>query len=154
MSKSRIVLTSMIALALAVAVVPVADAQQTKPAAKAEPNHIKVQHVLIGFKGSVRGKNVTRTLEEAEALAKEILEKARKGEDFDALVKEHSDDNFPGIYGMANNNVNPMQGEFARSGMVAAFGDVGFKLEVGEVGLASYDPKKSKYGYHIIKRLE
>jgi parvulin-like peptidyl-prolyl isomerase len=38
--------------------------------------------------------------------------------------------------------------------MVAAFGDVGFQLEVGEVGMAVYDPVKSKYGWHIIKRLK
>ena len=38
--------------------------------------------------------------------------------------------------------------------MVAAFGDVGFKLDVGEVGMAPYDPAKSKYGWHIIKRLK
>ena len=34
------------------------------------------------------------------------------------------------------------------------FGDVGFELEVGEIGMADYDPEKSQYGWHIIKRLE
>jgi parvulin-like peptidyl-prolyl isomerase len=38
--------------------------------------------------------------------------------------------------------------------MVQAFGDVGFKLEVGAVGMATFDPKTSKYGWHIIKRLK
>ena len=38
--------------------------------------------------------------------------------------------------------------------MVKAFGDVSFGLEVGGVGLAVYDPATSKYGWHIIKRLE
>jgi parvulin-like peptidyl-prolyl isomerase len=37
--------------------------------------------------------------------------------------------------------------------MVPAFGNVGFKLEVGEIGIADYDPLTSKYGYHIIKRV-
>lgn len=38
--------------------------------------------------------------------------------------------------------------------MVGAFGNVGFPLKVGEVGLAEYDPTESKYGWHIIKRLK
>jgi parvulin-like peptidyl-prolyl isomerase len=38
--------------------------------------------------------------------------------------------------------------------MVKAFGDVSFSLEVGGVGLAVYDPATSKYGWHVIKRLE
>ena len=43
---------------------------------------------------------------------------------------------------------------FPRSRMVGAFGDVGFPLEVGEIGLANYDPDTSKYGWHIIKRIK
>ena len=38
--------------------------------------------------------------------------------------------------------------------MVKSFGDVSFALKAGEIGLAVYDPKASKYGWHIIKRLE
>lgn len=40
-----------------------------------------------------------------------------------------------------------------RAAMVPAFGDVGFALEVGEVGLAGYDEKASPFGWHVIKRL-
>ena len=56
-----------------------------------EASHITVQHVLIAFKGSVPGKNISRSKTEAETLAKEILAKAVAGEDFDALVKTHTD---------------------------------------------------------------
>jgi parvulin-like peptidyl-prolyl isomerase len=38
--------------------------------------------------------------------------------------------------------------------MVPAFGDVGFQLDAGQVGMASYDRDKSPYGWHIIKRLK
>jgi len=31
---------------------------------------------------------------------------------------------------------------------------VSFSLPAGGVGLAVYDPQKSKYGWHIIKRIE
>jgi parvulin-like peptidyl-prolyl isomerase len=43
---------------------------------------------------------------------------------------------------------------FKRSGMVAAFGDVGWRLEVGEYGVAPFDARTSPYGWHIIKRLK
>jgi parvulin-like peptidyl-prolyl isomerase len=38
--------------------------------------------------------------------------------------------------------------------MVPAFGEVGFALAPGEIGMAPYDARKSPYGWHIIKRLE
>ncbi|MEM6570705.1 MAG: peptidylprolyl isomerase [Planctomycetota bacterium] len=170
-----------------------------------EPERIVVQHCLISFQGrNIPG--VTRTKEEAEALANQILEQARGGADMDALVRENSDDQVdegddtPGHYGILNNGIRDiaherkmhdlnmtarnlqmdersgklsqedyqarmteLQAEFtelvsagyyARTGMVPAFGDVGFSLKVGEVGFAVYDPQTSKYGYHIIKRVE
>lgn len=40
-----------------------------------------------------------------------------------------------------------------RAAMVPAFGDVGFGLEVGEVGVATFDEKSSPFGWHVIKRL-
>lgn len=44
------------------------------------PAHITVQHILIGFAGSVPGKGITRTQDEAKKLAYEVLARARKGE--------------------------------------------------------------------------
>jgi peptidyl-prolyl cis-trans isomerase C len=143
--------------ALALAADP-ADSAKAAPAktapAKAGPAHVQVQHILIGFSGSVPGKPITRTQAEARKLANEILKRARKGENFDELVKKYTDDQAPGIYGMSNIGVTPAQGEFSRTGMVQSFGDVGFSLKVGKIGMASYDPAKSKFGYHIIKRLK
>jgi len=40
-----------------------------------------------------------------------------------------------------------------RSAMVPAFGDVGFALEVGELGMAPYHDEASPFGWHIIKRI-
>ena len=121
-----------------------------------EPDRVTVQHVLISFKGSIPNPSVTRTREEAESLAREIFERAKKGQDFDALVKEYTDDQHPGIYKMANTDIPPDQSqqEYSRTRMVKAFGDVGFSLPVGGIGLAVFDPETSKYGWHIIKRLE
>lgn len=119
-----------------------------------EPQHVQVQHILIGFAGSIPGKNITRSREEAKKLAYEILERARKGEDFDALVRQYTDDSPPGIYGMAGRGVTPGPGEFQRDGMVAAFGNVGFAISPGNIGIADFDTKTSPYGWHIIRRLK
>ena len=121
-----------------------------------EPDRVTVQHILISFKGSIPKPSVTRTQEEAESLAHEIFERAKKGEDFDTLVKEYTADQHPGIYQTANIDIPPdqIQQEYSRTGMVKAFGDVSFSLPVGGVGLAVFDPETSKYGWHIIKRLE
>ena len=130
-----------------------AAAANTMPVAPATPpEHIAVQHVLIGFVGKIPGKEVTRTQEEAEKLAAEILERARKGEDFDQLVQKYTDDQWPGIYGLANTGITPADGEFPRDGMVKGFSDVAFSLSPGNIDVAKYDPKASPYGWHIIKR--
>lgn len=121
-----------------------------------EPERIEVQHILIAFQGSIPGKNISRTPGEAEALAQEIFEKAKKGEDFDALVKQYTDDAFPGRYKMTNFGIPNDAGkqEYERRHMVPAFGEVGFKLKVGGVGLAKHDATTSPYGWHVIKRLQ
>lgn len=173
-----------------------------------QPERITVQHVLISFKGTpVKG--VTRTKEEAEALAKEVLAKVQAGADFEALLRAHSDDPAgevdPGVYRILNTGVRDSAAErrvfnlernlresmkqldaerstaplseeeykarsqalrsaaqaeyativqYARTGLVPAFGDVGFTLEVGGVGLAPFEAKSSPFGWHIIKRLQ
>ena len=129
-----------------------AGTMPVKPAV--EPQHVQVQHILIGFAGSIPGKGITRTKEDAKKLAYEILEKARAGADFDSLVKQYTEDSPPGIYGMSGKGVAPGPGEYARDGMVPAFGNVGFAISPGNIGIADYDPAASPYGYHIIKRLK
>lgn len=128
------------------------DTMPVKPAAP--PQHVQVQHILIGFAGSVPGKPITRTKEEAKALAYQLLDRARKGEDFDTLVRQYTDDSPPGIYGMSGTGVAPGPGEYARGGMVPAFGNVGFEISPGNIGIADYDLTASPFGWHIIKRLK
>ena len=117
-----------------------------------EPQHIQVAHVLISFAGC--GTEATRSQADAEKLANDVLGRAKKGEDFHKLIKELSDDPGEGVYGMSNHKVRPERGEYERGGMVPAFGDVGFKLAVGAIGMSAFDPRNSPFGWHIIKRLK
>jgi len=189
--------------------------ERPAPDLKGEPEFVSVQHILVSFEGATR--NVAkkpRTRAEADTLVADLMKRIEAGEDFNALVKEFSDDNFlptdeqPSVYGMSNTGVQNTaraRAEFAlqkeaqalqqqyqtaiednsktreeaqaefntwvqtklaeldekygetgmpRGNMAAAFGDVGFKLKVGEVGLAEPDPEKSPFGFHIIKRLK
>ena len=131
----------------------------TTPAATAntagQPAHLIVQHILIGFQGSIPGKTITRSKDEAKVLAEKLFAEAKAGSDFDQLVKDNTDDRPPGIYQLANAGVTPASSkEYPREQMIPAFGDVGFKLKPGEIGLASYDPVASPYGWHILKRLD
>jgi len=134
---------------------PVTSTARPEKAANGQPAIITVQHVLISFEGSERSEQ-KRTRAEAEKLAFEIVNRAKSGEDFGKLMKEFSNDPGGGTYTLVNDGLtaNQSAGEYERRGMVAAFGDVGFRIDVGEVGLADYDAKGSPFGLHIIKRIK
>ena len=120
-----------------------------------EPDVVVVQHILIGFKRSVPDKKIDRSKREARELAESLFERASAEEaDFDALVKEHTDDSYPGIYRLTNRDAPRQAGARTRGQMATGFGDVAFRLAIGEVGMAPYHGAKSPYGWHIIKRLE
>ena len=127
-------------------------------AKKRKPDYVVVQHILVSRSNSKHTPG--RSPEDAEKLAHELLARAKGGEDFDALVKEYTDDQVPGIYSMNDVGMpsRPARGSYgadmSRSGMVSAFGDLSFGLEVGEIGMTDYDEKASPFGWHIIKRIE
>ncbi len=104
---------------------------------------IEVQHCLIGVKQY--GTKATLDAAEARALADDVLKRARAGEDFAALVKEHTTDGGPSKYTLSKGK---------DSGLVIAFTKVSWRLEVGEVGITLYHSKGSPHGFHIIKRLK
>jgi parvulin-like peptidyl-prolyl isomerase len=118
-----------------------------------EPAVVTVEHVLIAFKDT--GTKATRSKDEARKLAYEVLNRAKSGEDFTKLRKELSDDSPDGgVYTLVNNGVAKQGSEYDRTGMVPAFGDVGFAIGVNEIAIAEHDPQKSPYGWHIIKRIK
>ena len=106
---------------------------------------ITLQHVLIAFQGAPRITGVSRSKDEAKVLAEKVWLEAIGGADFKALMKQHSNDGGGGEYPMT---------KAGRAGMVAGFGNVGFRLKVGEIGVAPWDAQASPYGWHIIKRVK
>ena len=124
------------------------------PTQAKEPDKITVQHILIGFKNRIPNKPQERSKAEAKALALEILQRAQDGEDFDALVEEYTNDTVPGIMLVTNRKAPQVAGGRKRSDLVPKFGDVAFRLEVGEVGMANFNTAVCPYGWHVIKRLE
>ncbi len=128
-------------------------AEPKKKKRNKNPDVVTVQHVLISFKGKI-SKPVERSKKQAEKLAWEIFDRAEAGEDFDALVKEYTNDSHPGIYTMVNRGVAQPPGTSKRDNMAVNFGDVSFRLDVGEIGMAKFHAELSPFGWHIIKRLE
>lgn len=130
---------------------PVDQMRADAAALAARPEHqaekVKVTHILIAYKGAPRmeQKKLTRSLGEAEKRAAEVYRRAKAGEDYAALVKEFSDDSPDGNYDMTQQS---------RSGMVPGFGNVAWRLQVGEIGVAPNHSKDSPFGWHIIKRTE
>jgi len=124
-------------------------------ASNSEPDYITVQHCLIGFRGSVPGKPISRSKEEARALATQLLADVKTGANFEEVIRENTNDSPPGIYKMANyGKMTTENGMFDRDGMVPAFGNTGFPLQVGEYGLAEYNSRESPFGWHIVKRIK
>lgn len=107
-----------------------------------EPGELNAAHVLIMYQGSERAPaEITRTKEEALALAQEIATKAKAdGADFAALAREHSD--CPSRADGGN------LGNFMPGQMVEAFSEATSKLAIGEVS----DVVESPFGYHVIRR--
>jgi parvulin-like peptidyl-prolyl isomerase len=118
-----------------------------------EAERIQLQHILISFAGTQT--DATRSKADAQKLAGEVLARVKKGEDFGAVMKQLSDDPGPGIYGLFNRGAKQTgRDEYPRDGMVPAFGNVGFALEVGGIGMADFHENDSPFGWHIIKRLK
>jgi len=121
---------------------------------RVEPAHVVVQHVLVGFGSTIPGRPLARTQAQADSMARSIHARAIGGENFDSLVVRYTDDQYPGIYKLANTGVAPAQDEYPRAGFVRGFGDAAFAMEVGQFARVDYDAQDSPYGYHILKRLE
>ena len=108
---------------------------------KRKPNgSVKASHILITYQGATRANpEITRTKEEAEEKANELLEEALKPETvFAQLARDNSD----GPSAPQGGDL----GFFEEGIMTPKFNDFAFGNEIGHVGLVETD-----FGYHIVK---
>ena len=104
---------------------------------------MEASHILISVNVSSDSSDEDKKKAEEEALAKakDVIERLNKGEKFEDLAKELSDDT-------ANKSNGGKLGKFNdRSSYDANFLDAAIKLEEGKY---SSSPVKSQFGYHII----
>ena len=112
-------------------------------------NTAQVKHVLISWKdmaeafgGRLDSRAEKRSKADAEAQVKQILEQLKGGADFDAMMKQYSED--PGSATTARAYAVTPDAQ-----LVIEFRQLSLRLRVGEVGVVQSD-----YGFHIIKRIE
>lgn len=105
-------------------------------------NYIKAKHILLLTTDMSTGEKYSADkIEETRKKAEDLLNKVKKGEDFDELMMENSQD--PGLQSAPNGYV------FTEGEMVSEFYDAAKNLEVGGIS----DIVETSYGFHIIKRV-
>jgi len=113
----------------------ISDFYELNPEAFKEPEQVQARHILIKVPPDAAESEDTKAKEEALA----ILEKAKGGEDFATLAKEHS-----------QGPTAPKGGDlgyFGRGQMIKPFEELAFSLKKGEIG----GPVKTQFGWHLIK---
>jgi PPIC-type PPIASE domain len=107
-------------------------------------NAASVKHILIGWNDgeSHDPRAAKRTKKDAEEQIKALMTQIKAGADFDALMKQWSED--PGSAGSGRAYAVSPDAQ-----LVIEFKQLGLRLKVGEVGVVQSD-----YGFHIMKRVE
>jgi peptidyl-prolyl cis-trans isomerase D len=108
--------------------------------AKKANGSVKASHILISYKGAERANpNISRTRDEAEKRAEELLAEAKKeGTVFAELARDNSD----GPSAPQGGDL----GYFQEGVMTPKFNDFAFENPVGYIGLV-----ETEFGYHIVK---
>ena len=101
----------------------------------------KAKHILIKTVDDANNPLAEDQQKQAQEKAQGILERAKNGEDFDALMNEFSED--PGSKSQPDGYI------FTAGEMVEEFENATKNLELNQIS----DLVKTSYGYHIIKRL-
>jgi hypothetical protein len=119
------------------------------------PRRVKVKQVLVRWSGA-RGAHGSK-LDRAEAglLARALLERARRGADFDQLVANEADAGLAVevLTVVADANARGA-GEYSRADLAPALAELVFNLDIGEVGLCRFHERESPYGWHVVLRVE
>ena len=107
-------------------------------------NNAMVKHILIGWADTddKDPRAVKRSKADAEAQIRTIVKQLEGGAEFDAMMREFSDDPGSAKTGTAY-AVSP------DAQLVIEFKQLGLRLKVGEVGVVQSD-----FGFHIMKRVQ
>ncbi len=100
-----------------------------------QPDQVKASHILITVDPKADEAEKAKARKQIET----IQNKVKKGEDFEALAKEHS--------GCPSSTKGGDLGYFGQGQMVKPFEDAAFALEPGQVS----DIVETRFGYHLIK---
>jgi peptidyl-prolyl cis-trans isomerase D len=100
-----------------------------------EPKQVKARHILFKLTPDAPEEEE----ETVKKRAREVLEKARKGNDFAELAKEYSE-------GPTKDKGGDL-GYFRAGQMVKPFEEAAFAMKKGDIG----DLVRTRFGYHIIK---
>ena len=124
---------------------PVTSAVVSSDILAREPvaNNAQVKHILIGWKELERKdpRADKRTKPEAEGVVRAVMDQIKAGADFDAMMKQYSED--PGS--AKDGRPYPVSPD---AQLVIEFKQLGLRLKVGEVGVVESD-----FGFHIMKRV-
>jgi len=113
------------------------------PAQFEQPERVRVSHLLLRTVDANTREPLPEEIRQAKRKQiEELLQRARAGEDFTALVKQYSED--PGSKDRGGEYV------FARGQMVPEFEVAAWSLQPGQIS----DVVTTQFGYHIIKMLE
>jgi peptidyl-prolyl cis-trans isomerase D len=99
------------------------------------PKTVEARHILLKVGQDAAGEEAAKVQEKIE----NILQKARGGQDFAELAKQHSEG--------PSKDKGGYLGSFRRESMVKPFADKAFSMEAGEIS----DPVRTRFGWHIIK---
>ncbi len=99
------------------------------------PKTVEARHILIEVGQDAGPEEVA----EAKSRIEVILQKARAGEDFAELAKQHSEG--------PSKDKGGYLGTFKREAMVKPFADQAFSMKSGEIS----DPVRTRFGWHLIK---
>jgi hypothetical protein len=113
------------------------------------PTIAVVQHILIAWDGTgIDTQKAARTKEKAYELTQQVMKQARsKGADWKQLQADYNEDCAANLDGTTNTHNKYTASANAR--LVKSFNDLALGLGVGQINVC-----ESKYGYHIIKRVE
>ena len=112
------------------------DFYKKNPEKFRQPEEVRASHILVATPEDAKPEVIAEKQKQAQALA----ERVKKGEDFNKLAEQLSEDP------SAKENKGDL-GFFGKGQMVPEFSDAAFAMKKGDIS----DPVRSKFGFHIIK---